>query len=85
MLEEFRNLLINKMKGHDWWYEYSEDQKARLKGLEERYEIYRLFTKIPPPDREALVLEFVPGDAQKSFVEMLTYFNKSMTFIGREI
>jgi hypothetical protein len=76
ILRKYHPELINKMKGHDWYYEWADDQKSYLKGLSEKQEIFNLFRKVPGKQIERIILENVPKDLQQQFQHSLfLYFD----------
>ena len=66
MLEKITKL----MRNHDWYFEYSDDQKVWKRGWREKYEIMDLLKKIPLNELE-IYIKLIPNDFRtKWFVEL---------------
>jgi len=66
--------LIELLKNHDWFYEYSDDMDQWRKGDNERRFIMVELTKIPPSDLNSLLDTHVPNQALKEdMIKILSF------------
>lgn len=75
MIDQIKSL----MQKHDWYFEYSDDQKEWRKGSAEKAEIIALLRKIPMRDIPAL-FELVPHDLKQKWLLELQLPNVNMRF-----
>ena len=75
MIDQIKSL----MQKHDWYFEYSDDQKEWRKGSAEKAEIIALLRKIPMRDIPVL-FELVPHDLKQKWLLELQLPNVNMRF-----
>ncbi len=63
---ERREELIQKIKRHDWSFDYSEDIRIVREGAAERAELFRMFGELTGHEREYF-LALVPAGWQEEF------------------
>lgn len=75
MIDQIKSL----MQKHDWYFEYSDDQKEWRKGSAEKQEILALMHKIPMNQIPEL-MKLVPHDLKQKWLLELQLPNVNMRF-----